>query len=111
MNARTCDWRTGEDRCGAPAFHLHEGAVDSARLIGDLCHRHEVDFRDALIRLGWHVESMKVDGKARRSHRAASGAVFTVAEARAWLIQEGHLKSSSVGRLSRAQLALYAEVH
>lgn len=43
--------------------------------------------------------------------RTASGAKYTSAEARAWLVERGEIPSDSTGRIAQDKLKLYADAH
>lgn len=113
---KTCDYPDGpmeaplDSVCGVDAEVRIEVMIGRKLFCGDVCQEHAGIVETRLTLIGIMPESVMVDGKRRGAHIAASGRSFSTAEARAWLVENGHL-SSAHGRVSAELLARYGANH
>lgn len=106
---RVCDWLVRKKRCGRPCTEQFKGVLDSVGLKSDLCDEHTADLKDLLESKGITVHAI-VDSKPRAAHQAKSGEIFSTAQARKWLHDQGLLDRSN-GRVSQELLDMYAAAH
>lgn len=105
----TCDYAL--DECAEDAPIAIEVTVDDIIHRADYCPQHHAEMMEAIAALGFKPSAGWVDGRRRDVHIAASGAAFTTADARKWLIAKGLKTGAAQGRVSEAQLRLYADNH
>lgn len=102
--------RVSPDRpCGKPgrSFRIVIGGRD---LSGAYCPKHTEDVITYLTALGMDLAA-RTGRKRRALYQADSGALFSMAEARDWLIEQGRRAGVSAGRISKEELAEYAAAH
>lgn len=108
----TCDCRlvlAGRAH-GAPATETFTAKLGSHTFEMDICDPCIAEFVTALRALGVRPSMALVDGKPRGTYTAHSGRPYTTAEARDWLVAEGH-EVPVAGRISNELLELYAAAH
>lgn len=106
-----CDYPQGNgEHCGKEATGRVQAGTDDTKLSGDYCDEHQGILFAEFQRMGMTFSSMKVGKRDRDTYTARSGRPFTTAQAREWLVSEGHT-SRGTGRLSKRLLDLYAEQH
>lgn len=107
-----CVFPTGMDRlCGNPGDKLKVVIGDRA-LSGAYCSKHTDDVIGSLTLLG--MELMALTGRKRRAlYEAESGALFSMAEAREWAIEQGMREANgrTRARITNDELAAYAAAH
>ena len=109
---QTCDFPVADGEvCGAPAAMTFDGKIGSRRVYaGDFCAEHRTAVEVGLRALGIAPRAAITDYKSRGVHVAASGATFSTAEARRWLMDKGFIDSMA-GRVSAENLERYAAAH
>lgn len=107
-----CDFRIGGEPCGKIAdgapFDGHIGGVSTHM---DLCKACQPKAQQQLLDMGASPSAISVGRKRRTPHVAKSGKIFSTAEARIWLIRNGHLDPDTKGRVAQELIDLYGEHH
>lgn len=109
----TCVYPIGrtDGVCGKPVQRALKLVIADRHLSGKYCGKHLEDVIGALVLLGMEM-SARTNRKRRALYTADSGATFSMAEAREWLVEQGVRPSvSQAGRVSKEELAAYAAAH
>jgi len=110
---RTCDFPMGRGSvCPNDAPHRIELTADDIVYSVDVCDEHKQEVIDSVREaFNFRPTASWVNGMRRNAHIAASGKVFTTAEARAWAIEQGLTVGRAQGRLAKSHIDLYAASH
>lgn len=107
VTTQACNWANPE--CGKLGTVTFAGSLGKVRLSARFCPDHAEHLQRELSTLGVPGQIL-VNYKPRQMHRATSGTLFSSADARPWLMEQGLVKHGA-GRISRDLLARYAEAH
>lgn len=108
---RLCLYPTSGIRvCGKPAERPLRLIVDDRHLEAAYCPKHVEFVIETLTILGMELAA-RTGRKRRALYLAASGAQFSMAQARAWAIDEGMAAGEGAGRVSKSVLEAYAAAH
>lgn len=129
-----CDVPVRGEAHGIPATHGIDLTIDGKDYHADICDEHMPSTLDQMLTLlgigitpgksftkktasrdslGTRRTTKKAASKKKipQKFTAKSGTEFTAADARGWLIEQGHLQETRTGRIGKDLLNLYAEAH
>lgn len=105
---KVCDFPVRGNICGKEATVPVQVKLGNKNGANDVCEQHEKDVIKAFETIGLPFTSARTkDSKNRKVAKTKSGKTYTTADARGWLIENGHLEEGSAGRISRDNLAIY----
>lgn len=108
---RVCDHPVRQKPCGEEAVVTTEVKMGDKNFRGDHCKKHAEIVQVQLQKMGIVPTATEVLYKKRGAYVTKSGKVFSMRDARAWLRENSPESVAANGRLSQAQLDMYASVH
>ena len=110
-----CDVPVRQKPHGVEATNAVDVTIANKRYHGDICDEHMPLLAEVFAKVGIELKTpaKKAASKPKKKveMRTKSGKVFTAADARPWLIEQGLIEEAAAGRISQENLTKYADAH